>query len=281
MKIKNKNDFILLSIAFVILIMIITSIVAVIFIWFPSKKNNDITSYEYKGLEDEIIKYYQRTLERMLRKSNAKLLVEYLDDEYVKDLGFDKNNPEQIISYLNSKHLLTVQPSILEYKVSKNDDTGVYVYDFTYRTNGFKRNVYVIETQPYVYSISFDQEKSPTTAQKNVQKTINNVKVELSLLESTTESLKYNLKVTNIGSDIVKLDLNDVSSVELNLNNGQKIKLSSVVVSENDEYELTNNSYINQELFFNVPLENHGEIKSIILYNVLIGNEKTTIEVEF
>lgn len=280
MKLKNKNDIFLFSMILFVVIAIISVVVVVINIWKKSDEN-DISKYNYSSFEGEVVSLYKKELERLLKKSNSKLLIEKLDNEYLNSIGLSKDDPEKIIEYLNNKHLLSTLPTILDYSLSSNDETGLYVYDFTYRTNGFRRKVYLIETEPYVYSISFEQDYTPSVAKKNVTQITDNIRFELSLLESTSESVKYNIKITNNNDNVVKFDFNNVSSVELYLNDDSKIKLAAVVATAENDFMLTKNSYFNQELFFSVPLDKQSQIKAIMFYNVLIGEEEENIIINF
>lgn len=281
MKIKNKNDIILLSIVLFVISSIIVACIYIYNIWNKKYDENYIGKYSYTGFDENVVLRYQNELEKILRKDKALYLVGKLDDEYLKSINLTKDKPYDVIKYLNKQNLLASSPTIIEYSYSIDDSTGVYVYYFTYDSNGYIKKVHLIEREPYIYTISFDQEHIPSVAKKNVTAYENGLKFELTLLDSKYDSVKYNLKITNNSSNVVKFDFNNVSSVELNLDDGNYIKLASVVASNEEDYYLNRNSCFNQELFFSVPIDKQSKIDSIVLYNILIGEKKNTIKINF
>ena len=281
MQIKNRNNFIFWSMVTFIFVLSAVLICVIFVIWFSNESTPSVGIYSYKGFENTVVKDYQLQLQNLLKESNARKLVELLNEDYLENLNLSKENPEKVIEYLKSQFLLSTNPKINSYTVSSNLSTGVYVYKFTYYSNSFEKKVYLIETEPYVYTLSFDQNYSATNAKKKALKVQDNVKIEITLIESTDNSLKYNAKITNNNDDDIKLDFNDVSNVDMYFSDGAKIKLATVVTLPDEYFNLTKNSYLNQELFFNVPLERQGEIVSIVFSNIVIGNETKTIEVSF
>lgn len=283
MNIENKNDKVFLIMVFFIIAVIISLIVSLFFIWSGKSEDSGITKYSYTGFEDKVVTMYQKQMQILLKQSNVKLLAEKLDEEFLSNNNLSRDNLDALTNYLNYKGLLSKnRASITNYTTSTNSNTGVVVYRFKYyNSNGFTRYVNLIETQPYVYTLSFDEVSTITSAKRNVIDSSNKIKFELNLQESTTNSLKYNLKITNENERIVKFDFNNVSSVELQLNSGKTIKLSSVIASSEEDFELTKNSYLNQELFFDINLEEQGNIKAILFYNVLIGETNKNIKIDF
>lgn len=277
----NKNDKLLLYTIIFIFIVIISLIVSLFYIW-RSEEESGITSYTYLGFEEEVVSMYQKQLQILLKENNAKLLAQKLDTQFLVDTNLSRDNITAINQYLKNKSLYsTSRNAIVDYTISANESTGVVVYRFKYYNLDNKlKYVNLIETEPYVYTVSFENEYTYTSAKKSVIDSINGVKFELSLQESKENSLKYNAKITNTTFEKVQFNFNNVSSVELFLKDGSKIKLSSVIAS-NDDYVLGKDSYINQELFFALPLDRQGEIKSIVFYNVLIGQNRTNIELKF
>lgn len=280
MKLNRNDKFLLCTIIFIV-ILVISLIVSLFFIW-RKKEDSGITSYTYLGFEEEVVSMYQKQLQILLKENNVRLLAQKLDEQFLADAKLSRDNLISLKQYLKNNALYSLnRNAVVNYTVSANEDTGLVVYRFKYYNLDNKlRYVNLIETEPYVYTISFENEYTYTSAKKSVIDLIDGVKFELSLQESKENSLKYNAKITNTGNEKAKFDFNNVSSVELILKDGSKIKLSSVVAS-NDDYVLNKDSYINQELFFALPLDRQGEIKSIIFYNVLIGENKTNLEIKF
>jgi len=279
----NKNDKVMIYSIIFIIIVVISLFVSLYFIWFSKDEDTGIDSYTYNGFEEEIITVYQKQLRILLKSTNVKLLAEKLDNSYIESNKLSLNNLNSLKSHFTTKGLLTKgYANITGYTVSMNDESGVAVYRFKYyNAQGYERYVNLIEKEPYVYSLSFEDDFVVSSAKKNIIDTYNDIKFEITLEESTKDSLKYNAKITNNSSELIKFDFNNVSSVELNLITGEKIKLSSVIASSEENYKLTKNSYLNQELFFVVPIEQQGKISSIVFYNVEIGEERHHIKIDF
>lgn len=278
----NRNDKFLLVVIIFIIIVVISLFVSLFLIWSP-KEENKINSYSYAGFEEEVVTMYQKQLQILLKQNNTKLLAEKLDPEFLSNKNLSSDNLTAIKKYMEDNKLVTTtRAAVTGYTVSSNEETGVVVYRFKYyNMYGFERYVNLIETEPYVYTISFEDGIISTSAKKSIIDSYEKIKFEITLQESTSNSLKYNLKITNNSDEIVKFNFNDVSAVELTLNDGDKIKLSSVIATSEEEFMLTQASYINQELFFVVPIESQGNIKNITFYNVQKGENKINIKIDF
>ena len=128
MKIKNRNDVIFISVVMFIIISVIFTIILLVNIWSGSKEDEELTSYSYSSLESKINSYYQGILTRVLNKKNIGLLIEKLDDEYLESIKLDRKDEDKIEEYLNKNHLISTNPVILDYDISKNDETGIYIH---------------------------------------------------------------------------------------------------------------------------------------------------------
>lgn len=280
MKLNRNDKFILYAVIFIIFIVILL-FTSLYFIW-SNKNRSDIDTYKYNGFESECVSMYKKQLQILLKSNNSKMLIQRLDEQFLTDNNLTRNNLSQVKEYLEKNKLFAYNNNaILDYTISANEKTGLVVYRFKYyNVNGNTKYVNLIETEPYLYTISFENGYTTTSARKSVVDSTDDLKIELSLIESKENSIKYNAKITNISNKTIQFNFNNVASVELILNDGSKVKLSSVIASS-DDYILNANSYLNQELFFAIPIEKHGEIKSIVFYNVLIEKDKLNLEIEF
>ena len=164
-----------------------------------------------------------------------------------------------------------------------------YIYIFTYRTNGFKRKVYIKETEPYVYTISLSQDETPTSAEEKIDSVLkidtdntNNrdIYFNFTKLKSTSTSIEYNVEITNNSTKTVKFDFNNILSTKLNLSDGSRVNLGTVVTMSEDDLTMTPKGILNQYLFFDIPLSMQGSIETITFSNVQIGDEIVELTVK-
>lgn len=306
MNLKNKNDIILVVIVGLIILVTIVLVISLISIWSSKGKNNQITSYTYTGYEDKMINLYQNQVRTYLNESYNHLLIEKLDSDFLEKNQLSKENEDEIKQFFDENALLAnAQATIIDYTLSINEKTGIFVIRFSYYNKyGEKKYVNLIEKEPYVYTLSFEIEAKSeekkgeligeaienkeeintnvsTSAREKIKGEYKGIQFEITLEEATQRSLKYNAKIVNQGNDTVQFDFNNVASTELRFTDGSKIKLASVVARASSFYALPTNSTYNQEFFFNVPLNKQGKIKSMVLYRVLIGDKTETIEIKF
>ncbi len=268
-----KRNITLVIIAAIVYIIIF--VVIIVKVWSPNK-NNTIIKYKTIDFESNVTSTYIGELKGLLMSKNIDELYSKLDLNYIKDNNFNK---ETFTQYANSKRLFNDNAVFYEYEVANDGDT--YIYIFKYRSNGFERTVNIIETKPYEYTISFEQNSIPGIGKINLDTVKNNIRFEIKTLLTSSENIKYQAKITNQGSVDATFDFLSINGVSLIKNDGSIISLAAVVASSDNEGIIHPNSNITKELFFNINYQEFKNIKGIVFENVNISDTQTDIEVDF
>lgn len=282
MELKNKNNMLfILTIAFIVLVVIITGFV-IFSLWnrtnFSSKANYDFDKDKYL---DEVANIYKNQLDGLLLSSNIDSLIPLLNNDYLTSINLDKNNKEGILNYLEKEWLISKRASslaVIDYEVAEGSNNA-YIYRFKYRVNGLSKYVNLIELEPNSYTLSFDQQNIPSVSEVYIVESVDDIEFEITTEASLSTVIRYNVQITNNKSVDVKFDFNDVTKVEAILDDGSNFDLASVVVGSEEDYKLTSGSYISQTLAFSIPFAYQSRVEKLIFYSVEIGGETRNIEV--
>lgn len=281
---QNKKTF-NMSIAFVI-VYIILAIIILVIIWYPKNQNNFSGEMEYTNVTDgekRCQDLYLSQIRFYLKDKNSDELIKKLDKSFMENNNLNENNYKE---FLLNNNIIGKNPILKESSFSKQGD-NVYVYRIKYYLNGYQRFVNVIETYPYQFTISFEQDSLPlinnssneTTTKASVKNNnIDNVKYQVSKTSVRDNGVTYTLTITNNSDKNIEFNFDNITNVSVILNNGKSANLGAAVISS-DEDVLTPGSSLKKELFFAVSSSDQDKITSIRIQNVKIGDEKKTISI--
>lgn len=288
---KNVNNFLFYFLILFISISVILMIFSIWNIWKEKKVEESINKFSKVSFERKTYEAYKNDIISMLTLGNTDKLIDKLDNSFLDKIKIERNEKDKIVDYLKDQNLICPIPEITNLEFNYNEKNEQYLYIITYKSNGETKKMYLNESEPFEYTIEFevnfvDNEiknvnSLPTIAKKNTEENIDGINFVLSVEEATSQNIRYNVKITNNSKKTIKFDFNDITNVELFMNDGSIYKLASVVVSSDENYKLPPNSFINRELFFNVPIERQGEISSIVFYNVDVDgvNKKMIVNI--
>lgn len=280
----NKKTF-NISVAFVI-VYIILAIIILVIIWYPKNQNNFSGEMEYTNVTDgekRCQDLYLSQIRFYLKDQNSDELIKKLDNSFMENNNLNENNYKE---FLLNNNIIGKNPILKESSFSKQGD-NVYVYRIKYYLNGYQRFVNVIETYPYQFTISFEQDSLPlinnssneTTTKASVKNNnIDNVKYQVSKTSVRDNGVTYTLTITNNSDKNIEFNFDNITNVSVILNNGKSANLGAAVISS-DEDVLTPGSSLKKELFFAVSSSDQDKITSIRIQNVKIGDEKKTISI--
>lgn len=288
--VSNKKVF-----NYTILFVVIYGILAILvllWIWWPKNSNNKFsTDFKYVDVDEEkkASDMYALKIKPLLAKKDLPLLYSKLNFAYKKQYNLNENTYQ---SFLEGKNYISQNIDIIESSINIQDD-DVYVYRYKYKSNGYICYVNVIETKPYEYTLSFEQDTIPivnnssnnsseNSSSNTSNVTISNiddVKYELSKERITENSITYILEITNNSDKTIEYKLDNITNVLAILSDGRIANLGGAVVTS-DDYVLTPNSYLKKELFFPISSVDQNKIESIKIKNVRIGDEKKTINID-
>lgn len=280
----NKKTF-NISVAFVI-VYIILAIIILVIIWYPKNQNNFSGEMEYTNVTDgekRCQDLYLSQIRFYLKDQNSDELIKKLDKSFMENNNLNENNYKE---FLLNNNIIGKNPILKESSFSKQGD-NVYVYRIKYYLNGYQRFVNVIETYPYQFTISFEQDSLPlinnssneTTTKASVKNNnIDNVKYQVSKTSVRDNGVTYTLTITNNSDKNIEFNFDNITNVSVILNNGKSANLGAAVISS-DEDVLTPGSSLKKELFFAVSSSDQDKITSIRIQNVKIGDKKKTISI--
>ena len=283
---KTFNFTLLFIIAYAVL-----AVLVIIYIWWP-KGNSSIVSnskftYEDIDEKEKAIELYRIKIMSLLTEKDLEMLYQKLDEDYKSEKNITEKNYKAFLE--DSGFISNNGISIGECTVNIQKE-DVYVYRFNYTCNNNSRYVNVIETKPYEYTLSFEQDSIPivnntytetnegTISSSTKTSIIDNIKYEATKTTLRENGITYTLKITNNSDKNVEYNFDNITNVTAIMSDGKRVNMGGTVISA-DEDILTPGSSLEKELFFAVSSQDQDKIKTIRLQQVKIGDESKTVSI--
>lgn len=285
---KRKFNFTLLFIiAYAVL-----AVLVIIYIWWP-KGNDSIVSnskftYEDIDEKEKAIDIYKTKIMTFLTENDLEQLYQKLDEDYKAEKNITEKNYQSFLeeSGFISKNGISIGECTVN--IQKDD---VYVYRFKYTCNNVSKYVNVIETKPYEYTLSFEQNSIPivnntytetnegTISSSTKTTIIDNIKYEVTKNTLRENGITYTLKITNNSDKNVEYNFDNITNVTAIMSDGKRANMGGAVISA-DEDILTPGSSLEKELFFAISSQDQNKIKTIRLQQVKIGDESKIVSID-
>lgn len=257
----------------------------IVYIWsslFLNSKYKEINTFDNSiTYENKMTDYYSNYLQNALNIMNFEQLYMNISPEYVHSISIEEPDFDTLKYNLRDRNIIGTDISIISSTYSEYSNKQYYRFKYT---NGNQtKYVNIIESQPYDFEVSFEQDDiSSIIPNSNVTKAINNVEYNFVVSDSTTTSISYNLTINNNSDSIYVFDFNSLNHVQLIYNDTEYINMASIALSSTSGFELTPGSSKSITLLFNVESQNQFLISGFRFLNVTIGNENNnTILVDF
>lgn len=272
-KIGAKNKLVLTTVVSIVCYVVVFFILIVI-IWKPKNNGAGVSRYDTNiDYYEKMSKVYLGKINMLLNSSNADKLYDVMDREYISSNNLTKDNFKE---YLIKKRLIGQTINVYEYTYSEDSNTSVFVYK--YRCMGFNRIVNVIETKPYKYTISFEQNSIPGINQ--VIKADNyGLSITIENTKRTQSQINYKVTIKNNNEHNVGIDLASVYKVSLLMSDGNYVNMVSAysdVISQ-----LGKNQIVEKEIVFQIPSSYQGMIKALLIKDVDFNGTKRDIQIAF
>lgn len=283
---KTFNFTLLFIIAYAVL-----AVLVIIYIWWP-KGNDSIVSnskftYEDIDEKEKAIDIYKTKIMTFLTENDLEQLYQKLDEDYKAEKNITEKNYQAFLeeSGFISKNGISIGECTVN--IQKDD---VYVYRFKYTCNNVSKYVNVIETKPYEYTLSFEQNSIPivnntytetnegTISSSTKTTIIDNIKYEVTKTILRENGITYTLKITNNSDKNVEYNFDNITNVTAIMSDGKRANMGGTVISA-DEDILTPGSSLEKELFFAISSQDQNKIKTIRLQQVKIGDEIKTVSI--
>ena len=283
---KTFNFTLLFIIAYAVL-----AVLVIIYIWWP-KGNSSIVSnskftYEDIDEKEKAIDIYKTKIIPLLAEKDLNQLYQKLNEEYKSEKNITEKNYQAFLEesgFISNNGISVGECTV---NIQKAD---VYVYRFNYTCNNVSKYVNVIETKPYEYTLSFEQNSIPivnntytetnegTISSSTKTTIIDNIKYEVTKTILRENGITYTLKITNNSDKNVEYNFDNITNVTAIMSDGKRANMGGTVISA-DEDILTPGSSLEKELFFAVSSQDQDKIKTIRLQQVKIGDESKTVSI--
>lgn len=283
---ENEKKLVYFAIAVIILLLII----ALIFIWMPMFSSNEkevgistISNYEDGYYVNKMKEEYKSIVSSCVNVDNFDSTFEMLNDEYVTQLGMEK---DKIKEYLSNKGVLTYPTSTaVIYCSSLRTNNQRYIYTYVYKVGNTERKVHVIEEYYGDYTISFDQDSYPVLDAKEyvINDKATGLEFKVKELKSYDENIVMDVTIVNNTTEEFLFNFSAVDDSNLIYSFEQSNKnafLSSIIVgSEISEVKSIPGSTEKIKLTYGINLENQEKISHICFKNITrLNGEKINIE---
>lgn len=280
-----------------IVVYAILAIIVLLFIWWPKDRLNNVNgNFKYSDVDQEqmAIDIYKTELTPLLSKKNMDKLYEKLNYNYMAQNSITKDNYK---SFLETCNYISDSVNIIECSVSRQGN-DIYIYKFKYSSNNEIHYVNLIESFPYEYSLSFEQDTIPivdnTSSISNIEnnskseETSNNSNTKTSVIDDIVYEIKvntirdngisYTLKITNNSDKNAEYNFDNITNVSAIMSDGKIANMGGTVISSEEDI-VTPNGSLEKDLFFAISSQDQYKIKTIRILNAKIGEEKKTINI--
>ncbi len=280
-----------------IVVYAILAIIVLLFIWWPKDKLNNVNgNFKYSDVDEEqmAIDIYKTELTPLLSEKNIDKLYEKLNYNYMAQNNITKDNYK---SFLETCNYISDSVNIIECSVSRQGN-DIYIYKFKYSSNNEIHYVNLIESFPYEYSLSFEQDTIPivdnTSSISNIEnnskseETSNNSNTKTSVIDDIVYEIKvntirdngisYTLKITNNSDKNAEYNFDNITNVSAIMSDGKIANMGGTVISSEEDI-VTPNGSLEKDLFFAISSQDQYKIKTIRILNAKIGEEKKTINI--
>ncbi len=188
---------------------IIVTIVALVFIWLPSKENiSDEKVFEVGKVEqpayteEVVVENYYKQMYILFRNNDLDAIYDLVGKDYLEYFKYDK---EDVINLLRDKSVLTRGLELVQYKsFLVSGYTNVYELDLKVKDEAYTINIVIRETSPNEYTIAFD--KFIDYGEDTYTSTKNSIKLEIYKKIRYTNSIQYDFKLNNGYNKSVKIN---------------------------------------------------------------------------
>lgn len=250
-------------------------------IWKPMVSKSINYNYYDNNINynDEMINYYKNYMNEILKVTNFDKLYNKLDSEYVDSLGLD--NEEDVKEFLRENNMISMKYEVNNVELYESDNND-NLFLVTYTVSERQKYVYIIESSPYNFTLSFNTDnnlKDLLSDRINIHKTIDDVKYDLEVIESTKDQIRIKITITNNSNQSITYDFSNLNSFQLKYGNDNYINMAAIANSSTVNYEILPKSSKSIETLFSLAFSNQINISGARFNNVKLNNNTYTIEI--
>lgn len=260
-------------------IIVLILLVVLVIIWWPknTKIMDNINKIDIDGDYSDIqIEKYENILNDYLLESSFSKLYSKIDPSWLTENGL--SSEEDTKNYLFKNYYISnSSPNIIDNEVFSSDD--MYIFKFSIENGGNKKNIYINETSPYQYTISFEEYGINALSNKKYYYTIDNVEYNVKTEYVSDSLLQYEVEAKNNGKDTFSWAMKNINQVFLVLSTGEEIVATDVTSFGLSSVDLKPGGNITFKVTFTIPLEKQSTITGIKFTNTYKNDYDNDIEI--
>lgn len=251
-----------------ILLYIIAIIIIILVVWKPTIKK-DIE--KYTKLDEENVdtiaseKYINKYINSISQR-DINYLYDKLSEGYIKYNQLTKEKFTNIFENELYSNNLTIK------SVKKYDYSDVKIYRVVLSINNNEKAINIIEREPNKWEWTMDDFYDFKVT--NYATDIDGIKIIIDSVLQFMDKLELTCYVENNSNKILDMQLEDLDSVKLQLEDMKIINVSNLQVDKS--LSISNpNTMSSRTFIFDIDITNQADINRIILDNLEINDEKT------
>lgn len=274
---KKNLHFIIYPIFAIIIVLVIISIIIIWKPTFSKVSKNAINTYADLNYEEEIKNYYMQYLNTNLKLTNFDELYNKIDTKYVEKLGIASK--EELKTFLKDNSFISMNFNILNIDVYEQDSRNYLIV--TYNVRNETRYITITENKPYDFKISFMDSYNLENSVSNfeLEGDVDNIKYSFNIIESTSDSIKFKLTITNNSEKTVVYDFSYLDSIQLIYDEGKIVNMTSTANSNESKYTLNPGSMTTVEAFYVLPYNDQLSITGAKINNANVNGTSYSIEI--
>ena len=258
--INYKKLFILLYITAIIVIILV--------VWKPTIKKN---IEKYKKLDQKDVdtmaseKYINKYIGSISEK-NIDYLYNKLSEEYIM---YNHLTEEKFTDIFENE---IFSNDIKVSNVKKYDYNNSKIYRVAFRNNGKESTINIIEEEPNKWEWTMNDFYNFEITDYSVS--IQDIEIKIDSVLQYMDKLEITCYVENNTDKIIDMNLQDIDSVMLQLENNEIVRVSNAQI-DNSTSLVNPHTMSSRTFIFDIDITNQADINKIILDNIEINNEKT------
>lgn len=253
-----------------ILAAILTIIIAIgmlVLIWWPNVEVETEKIFEVGKVdvqthtEQEVIQKYYKQLYVMFINNDLDAIYDLVSEDYLEYFRYDK---QDIIEMLREKNVLTRGLELAQYKSFMIDGySSVYELDLKVKNEAYSINIIIKEESPNNYTIAFDKFIDYKT--NTYSETKDSIKLDIYQLIRYTNSIQYEMKLTNGYNKDVKINSGGSGNPIILVNNKNETRRAIMTTLSTAEITMEPEENRTFTAVFNIE-----DTYDFITYNLLV-----------
>ena len=278
---EKQRQLVIVFILGVILV-VIFSIVALVFIWLPEKEEEEVfevgkVKSESFQEEDILIKYYNQIANMFLQEDTDKIY-SLVGKDY---LEYNKLTKEDVKKYLEDKGILGRKLELVttrSYNVPGY--SNVYYLDIKATNEVYSIGIVIREISPENYTIAFD--KFIDFSKDIYSETVNSIEMQIFERVRYTNSVEFKFKLTNNYDKKVVINSNSLAHAILLVGAQSKAKQPIMTTLSTARIELQPGAYRPFSAVFNIDdTYDYWMYSTLVLKDVLYDGMEGTTNIEY